>query len=66
MKKLICITLSALMLTACHAEEKEEQVTGTSETTATTPLTLTEIITTETSFVPEEPEEKQRIELAVF
>lgn len=66
MKKIICIALSALLLTACHAEEKEQQVTGTSETTATTPLTLTEIITTETSFVPEEPEKKQRIELAVF
>lgn len=65
-KKITAIALSALLLTACHAEEKEQQVTGTSETTATTPLTLTEIITTETSFVPEEPEEKQRIEIAVF
>lgn len=65
-RKITAIALSALLLTACHAEEKEQQVTGTSETTATTPLTLTEIITTETSFVPEEPEEKQRIELAVF
>ena len=68
MKKIICIALSTLLLTACHAEEKEQQVTGTTpaETTVTTPLTLTEIITTETSFVPEEPEKKQRIELAVF
>ncbi|MBP1549809.1 MAG: hypothetical protein J6A05_07370 [Oscillospiraceae bacterium] len=65
-RKITAIALSALLLTACHAEEKEQQVTGTSETTATTPLTLTEIITTETSFVPEEPEEKQRIEIAVF
>jgi len=68
MKKIVCIALSALLFTACHAEEKEGQITGTTpaETTATTPLTLTEIITTETSFVPEEPEEKQRIEIAVF
>ena len=66
MKKIICIALSALLLTACHAEEKEQQITGTSETTVTTPLTLTEIITTETSFVPEEAEKKQLIELAVF
>ena len=66
MKKIICIALSAILFTACHAEKKEQQVTGTAETTATTPLTLTEIITTETSFVPEEAEEKQRIEIAVF
>lgn len=65
-KKITAIALSALLLTACHAEKKEQQVTGTAETTATTPLTLTEIITTETSFVPEESEEKQRIEIAVF
>ena len=65
-KEITAIALSALLLTACSAEKKEQQVTGTSETTATTPLTLTEIITTEKPFVPEEPEEKQRIELAVF
>ncbi len=66
MKKIICIALSAILLTACSSEKKEQQVTGTAETTATTLLTLTEIITTETSFVPEEAEEKQRIEIAVF
>ena len=63
-KKITAIALSALLLTACHAEEKEGQVTGTSETTATTPLTLTEIITEDTF---EEPEEEiEYVELAVF
>ena len=66
MKKIICIALSAILLTACHAEEKEQQVTGTTETTATTPLTLTEIITEEIPFIPEEEEKQEVIELAVF
>ncbi len=69
MKKIICIALSALLLTACSAEESEQQVTGTkpAETTVTTPLTLTEIITEEIPFIPEEKEEKQDvIELAAF
>ena len=68
MKKIICIALSALLLTACHAEEKEQQVTGTTpaETTVTTPLTLTEIITEEIPFIPEEEEKQEVIELAVF
>ena len=66
MKKILSIALSALLLTACHAEEKEQQVTGTSETTATTPLTLTEIITEEIPFIPEEEEKQEVIELAVF
>lgn len=66
MKKIICIALSALLLTACHAEEKEGQVTGTAETTATTQLTLTEIITEEIPFIPEEEEKQEVIELAVF
>lgn len=65
-KKITAIALSALLLTACHAEEKEQQVTGTSETTATTPLTLTEIITEEIPFIPEEEEKQEVIELAVF
>lgn len=64
-KKITAIALSALLLTACHAEEKESQVTGTSETTATTPLTLTEIVTEEIPFIPEE-EKQEIIELAVF
>ncbi len=66
MKKIICIALSALLFTACHAEEKEQQITGTLETTATTPLTLTEIITEEIPFIPEEEEKQEVIELAVF
>ncbi len=66
MKKIICIALSAILLTACHAEEKEQQVTGMVETTATTPLTLTEIITEEIPFIPEEEEKQEVIELAVF
>ncbi|MBR4095672.1 MAG: hypothetical protein IKK42_00030, partial [Oscillospiraceae bacterium] len=66
MKKIICIALSALLFTACHAEEKEQQITGTSETTATTPLTLTEIITEEIPFIPEEEEKQEVIELAAF
>lgn len=65
-RKITAIALSALLLTACHAEEKEQQVTGTSETTATTPLTLTEIITEEIPFIPEEEEKREVIELAVF
>ncbi|MBQ7981148.1 MAG: hypothetical protein IJ305_06010, partial [Oscillospiraceae bacterium] len=68
-KKILCTLLSVLFLTACNAEEKEQQVTGTTpaETTATTPLTLTEIITEEVPFVPEEKEEKQEIiEVALF
>ena len=65
-RKITAIALSALLLTACHAEEKEQQITGTSETTATTPLTLTEIITEEIPFIPEEEEKQEVIELAVF
>ena len=65
-KKITAIALSALLFTACHAEEKEQQVTGTSETTATTPLTLTEIVTEEIPFIPEEEEKQEVIELAVF
>ena len=65
-KKIICALLSVLLLTACHAEEKEQQVTGTVETTATTPLTLTEIITEEIPFIPEMEEKQEVIELAVF
>lgn len=65
-KKITAIALSALLLTACHAEEKEQQVTGTLETTVTTPLTLTEIITEEIPFIPEEEEKQEVIELAVF
>ena len=64
-KKITAIALSALLLTACHAEEKEGQVTGTAETTVTTPLTLTEIVTEEIPFIPEE-EKQEIIELAVF
>ncbi len=65
-RKITAIALSALLLTACHAEEKEQQVTGTSETTATTPLTLTEFITEEIPFIPEEEEKQEVIELAAF
>lgn len=62
-KKIIAIALSALLFTACHAEEREEQVTGTAETTVTTQLTLTEIITEE-NFL--EPENDGIIDLAVY
>ncbi len=67
-KKITAIALSALLLTACSAEEKEQQVTGTTpaETTVTTPLTLTEIITEEIPFIPEEEEKQEVIELAAF
>lgn len=64
-KKITAIALFALLLTSCHTDERKHQVTGTAETTVTTPLTLTEITTTETSFEPTE-EEKPLIELAVF
>ena len=60
MKKRICIALSALLLTACSTEEKEQQISGT---TVTTPLTLTEIITTEKTY---EPENDEIIKLAVY
>ncbi|MBQ8786189.1 MAG: hypothetical protein IJZ61_00980 [Oscillospiraceae bacterium] len=64
-KKITAIALSVLLLTACHAEERKQQVTGTTptETTVTTPLTLTEIITEE---VFPEPEDNGIIELAVY
>lgn len=65
-RKITAIALSALLFTACNAEEKEGQVTGTAETTVTTPLTLTEIITEEIPFIPEEKEKQEVIELAVF
>ena len=67
-KKITAIALSVLLFTACNAEEKEEQITGTTpaETTVTTPLTLTEIITEEIPFIPEEEEKQEVIELAVF
>ena len=68
MKKIISIALSVILLTACSAEKKEQQVTGTTpaETTVTTPLTLTEIITEEIPFIPEEEEKQEVIELAAF
>ncbi|MBQ8177376.1 MAG: hypothetical protein IJ035_10130, partial [Oscillospiraceae bacterium] len=65
-KKITAAVLSVLLLTACRVEEREGQITGTtSETTVTTPLTLTEIVTEEIPFVPEE-EKQEVIKLAVF
>ena len=65
-KKITAAVLSVLLLTACRVEEREGQITGTtSETTVTTPLTLTEIVTEEIPFIPEE-EKQEIIELAVF
>ncbi len=60
-RKITAIALSALLLTACHAEEKEEQVTGT-----VTEISLTEIITEDNFPEPEIDEEPQLIKLALY
>ncbi len=59
------IVLAVLLLTACTAERKDGEFT---ETSATTPLTLTESITTERiyEFPTEEKEQRSPIEFAVF
>ncbi len=61
MKRTAVILTAALLLTACTAERKDGEFT---ETSVTTPLTLTESITTE--IVPEPPAERKPVKIAMF